>query len=125
MLKGAVLYAKDLTKLRDFYLALGGKVTDGDGGDYVVITSQVADLIVLQTPEHISSQIEISKPPKVRSGTPVKPIIEVLSMNQARKVVDAAGGSVLSGADQWEFRGNLVQDIVDPEGNVVQLWQPT
>ena len=96
MIRGAVLYAKELAKLRDFYLALGGQVTDGDNDEYVVITTCGADLIVLQTPEHISSQIEISDPPQVRAGTPLKPIVEVISMNQARTAVLAAGGTILA-----------------------------
>ena len=124
MLKGAVLYAKNLDILVNFFCALvEGSVEDHDD-DFAVIKAGDAELIILQTPPHISSKIEITNPPVVRAGTPLKPIISVLSIDGVLETVSKNGGMILPGASRWKFRDTLVQDIVDPEGNVIQLWQP-
>lgn len=125
MLRGAVLYAKDFKKLVAFYSTLGGDISADVDSDFAIFKALETELIILQTPEHVSSQIEIADPPVVRSGTPLKPIISVASMDLALKAVSESGGAILPGASPWKFRDNLVLDIVDPEGNVVQLWQPT
>ncbi len=125
MLRGAVLYAKDLENLVAFYSALASDAVEDIENDFATFKASETELIILQTPEHISSQIEIVDPPVVRSATPLKPIISVPSIDLALKAVSESGGAILPGASPWKFRDNLVQDIVDPEGNVVQLWQST
>jgi len=125
MLRGAVLYAKDLENLVVFYSALGGDIVEDVQSDFATFKAFETELIILQTPEHVSSQIEIADPPVVRSGTPLKLIISVSSIDLALKAVSESGGAILPGSNPWKFGDNLVQDIVDPEGNVVQLWQPT
>ncbi|WP_171098188.1 MULTISPECIES: hypothetical protein [unclassified Ruegeria] len=124
MLKGAVLYAKDLKKLRAFYLAIGGKQTDGIDGEFAAISNADTELIILQVPQTIAPQIVIEDPPVVRSGTPMKPIISTISIADVLEILPEIGGRPVPDMKQWKFRQNLVQDIVDPEGNVVQLWQP-
>ncbi|MEM9795297.1 MAG: hypothetical protein AAF919_02340 [Pseudomonadota bacterium] len=124
MLKGAVLYAKSLKKLRQFYLAIGGRQTDDSDDEYVAIaTASGAELIILQVPEEIAQQIVIETPPAIRGATPLKPIIEVSSIDDALKAVAQFDGRPVPGAQRWTFRDYAVQDIVDPEGNVIQLWQ--
>ncbi len=123
MLKGAVLYAKNLEKLSSFYVGIGGKQTDGADGEFAAIATSDAELIILQTPEQIASQIVIENPPAVRTATPLKPIVNVTSIEEVVQNLPELGGMIVPGSSQWQFRSNLVQDIVDPEGNVVQLWQ--
>lgn len=123
MLKGAVLYAKNLDRLTEFYLAIGGQQTDGTKGEFTVIASSKTDFILLQTPTEIASQIVIEDPPSVRSTTPLKPIFQTPSIDGVLKIISEIGGRPVPGAKPWKFRQYLVQDIVDPEGNVIQLWQ--
>ena len=123
MLAGAVLYAKDLERLVSFYVGIGGKPTDGAEGEFAAIATSDAELIILQTPEQIASQIVIETPPVVKVATPLKPIVNVKSINDVVQNLPELGGMLVPGSSQWQFRKSLVQDIVDPEGNVVQLWQ--
>lgn len=123
MLKGAVLYAKSLECLTKFYTALGGQLIESSDGEFAIVGHKEAELIILQTPEEIASQIVIERPPIVRSTTPIKPIFQVSSLPSALNTLSDCGGATLPGANQSMFRQHLVQDIVDPEGNVVQLWQ--
>ena len=123
MLKGAVLYAKDLGKLAEFYLVLGGTATSTQEGEFVTIEAHGSELIILQAPQHVASQIQITDPPAVRASTSIKPILLVDSIDETITKFPESGGMILPNSSQWEFNGHLVQDIVDPEGNVVQLWQ--
>lgn len=123
MLKGAVLYAKNLEELSSFYIGIGGRQTEVADGEFVAIANSDAELIILQTPEQIASQIVIETPPTVRAATPVKPIVGVTSIDEVLKELPNLGGMIVPGSSRWQFRDYLVQDIVDPEGNVVQLWQ--
>ena len=124
MLKGAVLYAKDLIRLTKFYVAIGGEKTEGNDGEFAVVTSSGSELILLQAPTKIASQIVIQEPPTIRSTTPFKPIIETPSIDDIVLTLLEMGGRPVPDAKPWKFRHYLVQDIVDPEGNVIQLWQP-
>lgn len=124
MLRGAVLYAKSLENLTQFYLGIGGRQTDGSAGEFAVIANSGTELIILQVPNKIASQIVIENPPAMRSATPMKPILEATSIDEVLEVLPHLGGRPVPGANIWKFRQYLVQDIVDPEGNIVQLWQP-
>ncbi|MEO9824435.1 MAG: hypothetical protein ABJF50_08475 [Paracoccaceae bacterium] len=122
MLVGAVLYAKDLSTLVAFYVALGGEVVDGEEGAFSTLRTDKTDLIVLQAPKHVADAIQIETPPKLRSATPIKPIFKVACIDSVLEMLPQIGGMVLPGAAQWAFKEHTVQDIVDPEGNVIQLW---
>lgn len=124
MLKGAVLYAKDLEKLKAFYLAIGGTLTDGIDGEFAAISNADTELIILQAPQKIASQIAIEDPPVVRSAAPLKPIVCITSIADVLEKLPRIGGRPVPGSKQWKFRQYFVLDIVDAEGNVVQLWQP-
>lgn len=123
MLKGAVLYAKEMERLIRFYVAIGGEQTDGSEGEFAVISKLHTELIILQAPKEIASRIAIDNPPLVRTSTPIKPILEVSSIDEALMILPDFGGQLVPGVERWKFRKYLVQDIVDPEGNVLQLWQ--
>ena len=123
MLKGAVLYAKNLDTLSRFYIGIGGTQTDGVVGAFVALATSDAELIILQIPMEIASQIEIKTPPTVRSATPVKPIISVESIDDVLQILSELGGMTVPASSPWKYRKHLVQDVVDPKGNVIQLWQ--
>ena len=123
MFRGAVLYAKDLETLVRFYSALGGELSESVASEFAVIGKGGFELIILQAPDHISANIVIEKPPVIRTSNPFKAIIQVSTMALALKAAIEHGGMIVPGSKQWQFRNYMVQDIVDPEGNVVQLWQ--
>lgn len=124
MLSGAVLYAKDLEPLAAFYVALGGALVDMEEGEFAVIGHPDNALTIVQAPEKIASQIVLEKPPVPRSETPFKPVVSVHSLEEATRALAAHGGRTHPDSMQWTFRNSLIQDIIDPEGNIVQLRQP-
>ena len=71
MTHAAVVYAKNLDRMVDFYVALGLTVDEAQRGDYAVLTRSELELSIVQIPEHIASQIELSDPPQARERTPI------------------------------------------------------
>ena len=124
MTLAAVLYAKNLDALVEFYKTLGLVVDEAQHGDYAVLTAPGVELSILQVPEAIASQIEIADPPQVRSNTPIKLVFFVASIDSTLRAAGRLGGQLVEGASRWQFRGHSVQDAVDPEGNRYQLREP-
>jgi hypothetical protein len=121
MVTGAVLYAKQLTNLVDFYATLGLEVDELQPGDYAVLKGAAGELSIVQIPDHLAAQIEIAIPPEIRSRTPIKLAFVVSSIDYALEAASSLGGSTDDGSRRWEFRGHAIQDAIDPEGNVYQL----
>jgi hypothetical protein len=121
MTLAAVLYAKNLERLAEFYTTLGLVVDESVRGDFAVLMGPGVELSIVQIPEPIASQIEISDPPQARSRTPIKLVFFVASIDATLAAAGRLGGRIGDGSQRWQFRGHAVQDTVDPEGNQYQL----
>lgn len=121
MIQGAVIYAKELKRLVTFYSALKFEIKEMKQEEYAVLTCASSELNIVKIPKHIAANIDIANPPKIRSETPIKLCFLVRSIVDTLTAVISIGG--LTKGEQWEFRGRLIQDVVDPEGNVLQLMQ--
>ncbi len=124
MTLAAVLYAKNLDRLVELYTTLGLVVDEFQHGDYAVLTAPGVELSIVQVPEPVASQIEISSPPQVRSRTPIKLVFFVSSIEPTLLAAARLGGRIGDGSKRWQFRDHAVQDAVDPEGNQYQLREP-
>lgn len=124
MTLAAVLYAKNLDRLAEFYTTLGLVVDESERGDYAVLIGPGVELSIVQIPEPIASQIQISDPPQARSKTPIKLVFFVASIDATLAAAGRLGGRIADGSKRWQFRGHAVEDAVDPEGNQYQLREP-
>jgi predicted enzyme related to lactoylglutathione lyase len=120
---GAVLYAKNLGRVKAFYEAVLSLNLEHAEDDYVVLASPAFQLVILKAPEHIARSIEIENPPRRRTETPIKLVFEVPSISAARAIAHQHGGELLPPEREWNFQGCRVCDGQDPEGNVVQFRQ--
>ena len=120
---GAVLYAKNLALVKDFYETVLSLNVEHADNDYVVLASPAFQLVILKVPEHIASSIKIESPPKPRTETPVKLVFEIPSISAARSIAHLHGGELFPPDREWNFQGYRVCDGRDPEGNVVQFRQ--
>jgi predicted enzyme related to lactoylglutathione lyase len=120
----AVLYAKDLDRMVEFYAALGLKVDEVERSDFAVLLGSELELSIVQIPKDIASQIEISTPPQARTRGGIKLAFVVASIEKSLEATRTLGGRIKEDAKRWQFRGHAVQDAVDPEGNVYQLREP-
>jgi len=120
---GLVVYAKNKDRVAGFYrqtLALRAVEEDDS---YVVLQAEGVEIIVLKIPDRIASAITIATPPEAREDTPFKPTFIVRSLATVREAAVSSVGSVNPPQAGWLFRGTLVLDGTDPEGNVVPFRQ--
>src|SRR5580658_6169016 len=124
MRSAAVLYVKHLGPMRSFYRACFEMAVIDDAPDYSVLESELLTLSLVAVSERIAAAIVLSVPASRREGVPIKLAFVVDSIEALRPVFAEQGGAVDPAATQWEFRGGIHCDAVDPEGNVIQLVQP-
>jgi predicted enzyme related to lactoylglutathione lyase len=118
---GAVVYAKDIDRVSQFYAGLVGLPIVQREPGYVVLESASFQLSVVAIAPAIAAQIIISSPPERREDTAVKLCFAVPSLVAARESAALLGGELNGPEREWEFQGYRVCDGHDPEGNVVQV----
>jgi catechol 2,3-dioxygenase-like lactoylglutathione lyase family enzyme len=120
----AVIYAKDLDRMATFYAAiLGAEPAIDDDEDHLRLEWPAGQLIVQAIPPWIADDIEITNPPERRTETPLKVSFPVADIAEARSLAAPLGGRIDPPEAEWRYRGELICDGHDPEGNVVQLRQ--
>jgi predicted enzyme related to lactoylglutathione lyase len=120
---GAVLYAKDPMRVAAFYEHVANMRVCHSDNEHVELQSGSFQLVVLQIPEQIAKTIRIDSPPERRENTPIKLVLFVQNIAQARTAAVNFGGALNGPEREWEFQGATVCDGYDPEGNVFQLRQ--
>jgi predicted enzyme related to lactoylglutathione lyase len=121
---GAVMYAKDVERIAQFYAALAGLTRATTAADHVVFGSSSFQLVVHRIPEFLAASITITNPPLRRERTPIKLVLWVERIAPRRTMALALGGALDPVDTEWAFDGCRVCDGVDPEGNVFQLRAP-
>jgi predicted enzyme related to lactoylglutathione lyase len=121
--QGLVVFAKNKTRVSAFYQrTLGLDVLECETS-HDLLRGQGMEVVVHTIPRRIAVGITIAKPPMPREDTPLKPTFVVASLADVRRAVDATGGYLRPDDGAWHFRGHVVLDGWDPEGNVVQFKQ--
>ena len=106
--------------MRAFYGRCFALKVEDEGPGFCGLSSDAWLLSLVQSDEAAPE----SAPPARRGETPVKLAFTVADIEGLRPLVAELGGSVDPVESTWEFRDALHCDLVDPEGNVVQLVQP-
>jgi predicted enzyme related to lactoylglutathione lyase len=117
-----VIFAVNVEALATFYeavLGLSPSPMPGDSKKDIRLGGKHSELLIHSIPERISKTIVIESPPVVREESAMKPVFDVESMTNALEQVQALGGVVTERS--FTLDGLTRHDIVDPEGNVVQL----
>ncbi|MBK7643914.1 MAG: pentapeptide repeat-containing protein [Planctomycetes bacterium] len=117
---GAVLFAKDLERVRSFYREVFGLETSSAEATHLVLRARGIRFVVHAIPEPIRASIQIENPPQRRSESALKLVFEVESLARARELARERGGELLPADHEWEDAGQPLCDGVDPEGNVFQ-----
>src|SRR4051812_25524021 len=69
---GAVLYAKDLTRLVEFYSSVAGIELQALEEGFAVLGPKSSQLVIMRIPKRIAETIDIVTPPEPREDTPIK-----------------------------------------------------
>jgi len=120
---GLVIFAKDKARMLAFYQRTLGLQLIEEDASYALLHNTQLQLVLQTIPAHIAAQIEIASPPLAREDTPMKLSFSVPSLAAAREAATAYGGSIQPAAAEWRWRGQVIVDGLDPEGNVLQFRQ--
>lgn len=72
MKSAAVLYVKELRRMRSFYRACFGMRVVDETEDYCELESEALTLSLVVVPDHIAATIDITVPPSRRDDVPIK-----------------------------------------------------
>ena len=118
---GAVIYAKNYRTLASFYEHVAALTQREVDEQYVLLEAPSFQLIILQMPEIIAANITVENPPRKRENTPIKLLLNVRNIQNARQAAKGFGGELNGAEKEWKFRDVRRCDGIDPEGNVFQL----
>ena len=122
-LQGLVIFAKNKELVSSFYQqALGLKLEESDT-THDLLVGQGHEVVVHAISKAYANSIEIASPPVPRDETPMKPTFVVEDLEVVRSAAKATGGFLKPLKQAWKFRGFVVLDGWDPEGNIVQFKQ--
>lgn len=119
----AVVYAKDLAVVAEFYERVLELARVEEAPSFVLLGGNGFELSVVAMPAELAAEVVVAKPPAPREETPIKLSFLVPDIENRRKVVVSAGGSLKATEAAWSWRGEMHLDGADPEGNVFQLRQ--
>ena len=117
-----MIFAVNVKAMTDFYQAVAGFSADprpGDSKKDIRLGKGGKELLIHSIPPRIAKTIVIETPPLAREDSAMKPIFDVESLSSALEQVTQRGGLVTDRT--FTLDGLTLHDIVDPEGNVVQL----
>jgi predicted enzyme related to lactoylglutathione lyase len=121
--QGLVVFAKNKKRVSAFYQqTLGLEVLESEPS-HDLLRGHGCEVVVHAIPRKVAAGITVTKPPAPREETPFKPTFVVTSLSEVRRAVEATGGCLKPEAGAWHFRGHVVLDGWDPEGNIVQFKQ--
>jgi predicted enzyme related to lactoylglutathione lyase len=121
--QGLVVFAKNKKRVSAFYqqtldLDLAETATSHD-----LLRGHGYEVVVHTIPRKYAASMTITKPPVPRQESPFKPTFVVVSIEAVRSAAQATGGYLKPDSGAWHFRGHVVIDGWDPEGNIVQFKQ--
>ena len=121
--QGLVVFAKNKKRVSTFYQqALDLEVQESDSS-HDLLRGQGYEVVIHTIPRKYAAGISVSKPPESRDETPFKPSFVVSSLAAVRRAAESTGGYLKPEEGAWRFRGHVVLDGWDPEGNIVQFKQ--
>jgi hypothetical protein len=121
--QGLVVFAKNKKRVSAFYALALQLELEESAPSHDVLRGDSHEVVVHAIPRKYASEIKIARPPLPREDTPFKPTFVVASLEEVRRAAKATGGYLKPAESAWYFRGWVVIDGWDPEGNIVQFKQ--
>jgi len=122
-LQGLVIFAKNKDQVSAFYKQALELEAQESEKTHDLLVGHGHEVVVHAISKAYAASIEISSPPAPREETPLKPTFVVKDLEVVRAAAQKTGGFLKPLKQAWRFRGFIVLDGWDPEGNVVQFKQ--
>jgi predicted enzyme related to lactoylglutathione lyase len=121
--QGLVVFARNKKRVSAFYQVVLDLDVEEQASTHDLLRGHGYEVVVHAIPRKYAARIKIAKPPVVREDTPFKPTFVVKDLEAVRTGVNKTGGYLKPAEGAWRFRGCIVLDGWDPEGNVLQFKQ--
>jgi len=121
--QGLVVFAKNKKRVSAFYQQTLDLDLAETGTSHYLLRRHCYEVVVHTIPRKYAASMTITKPPVPRQDSPFKPTFVVVSIEAVRSAAQATGGYLKPDSGAWHFRGHVVIDGWDPEGNIVQFKQ--
>lgn len=118
-----VIFAKDAPRLADFYRHVLRLAVAGEDAHHVLLRGDGVEVVIHALPPAHAAEVRVTRPPRVREEAAIKPVFLVDDLEATRAEANLRGGQLKPREMMWRWRGCLVLDGWDPEGNVVQFRQ--
>ena len=122
--QGCTVFAKNKKRVSAFYQQVLGLAVVESKPSYDLLRGNGCEIVVHSIPRKYAAAIKLAKPVQPREETPFKPTFLVGNLESVRVAAARTGGYLKSLERAWHYRGCLVLDGWDPEGNIVQFKQP-
>jgi predicted enzyme related to lactoylglutathione lyase len=117
-----VIFAVDVNKVAAFYQAVIGVSpcpNPGDNKNDLRLCKENEEILIHSIPAHIAKTITVQSPPIPREDSAMKPIFDVESLTES--LAQVSNNGVVVTATTFALDGLTRHDVLDPEGNVIQL----
>lgn len=117
-----VIFAVNVKALASFYeavLGISATPKPGDAKKDIRLGGKGVELLIHSIPPRIAKTIVIKSPPAPRDIAAMKPVFDVKSLSKSEEQVTLRGGVVTKVT--FTIDGLTRRDVLDPEGNVIQL----
>lgn len=123
-LQGVCIFAKNKEAMSAFYRQTLGLKVQGSDKTHDLLVGKGQEVVIHAISKAYADSIHIETPPVPRDDSPIKPTFVVKDLAAVREAVEQTGGFLKPLKKAWRFRGFIVLDGWDPEGNIVQFKQP-
>jgi len=119
--QGCMVFAKNKKRVSAFYKETLVLEVEESEHTHDLLRGHGYEVVVHSIPRKYAATIEIGKPAVPRDTTPFKPTFVVPDLEVVRVAATKTGGYLKQIENAWRFRGCIVLDGWDPEGNIVQF----
>ncbi len=118
---GLFIYAMHLDRLAHFYQTVLDMTLVNKSTDVTVLNHADMQIVLYPIPQPVAANVSLESPPPPRDHAAYKFFFTVPSLSAASETIVALGGLVMPTV--YRGPGFVVQNVVDPEGNIFQLRQ--
>jgi len=122
--QGCVVFAKSKKRVSAFYQRTLDLAVEESESSHDLLRGNGYEIVIHSIRRKYAAAIKIAKPVEPRDDTPFKPTFVVSNLEAVRVAAAKTGGYLKPMERAWRFRGCIVLDGWDPEGNIVQFKQP-
>jgi predicted enzyme related to lactoylglutathione lyase len=114
-----VIFSANVGRLSEFYASVLGVTPVEESTGDIRLTGPRDEVVVHSVSPMMAEKIASTIPPEPRDGAVIKPIFDVDSLEVAVESVDFHGGVITDRT--FTLNGLVRRDVLDPDGNVIQL----